>query len=236
MTENAVVMKNVTACYQTLSKHKVQALDTVTLEIPRQSWIAITGPSGSGKSTLLHIIGGMLRPQSGEVYVDGLTLTSQKQQDLSSFRLAHIGFIFQSFYLMPHLRAWENAAIPLIAAKYSRQDRKNRALTVLKEVGLQDRINHRPSELSGGEQQRVALARAVALKPSIILADEPTGNLDAESAAVVLDLLVKFVENGATVISATHDPSVAKRAQSIIHLQHGKIISKDPDNESSAKL
>ncbi len=224
MSATAVAMNNVTVHYHTTSNHEVTALNNITLAIDYQKWVSIAGPSGSGKSSLLHVIGGLLTPQSGEIIVDQTPLHTTNQQMRATFRLTHIGFVFQSFYLMPHLRAWENVALPMLAAHIPLPERKKRAIEALARVGLQDRLYHRPAELSGGEQQRVALARAVALAPRIILADEPTGNLDADSATVVLDILTQFVAQGATVICATHDPLVIARGDAVIHLHRGVIV------------
>jgi putative ABC transport system ATP-binding protein len=216
---------HVSMLYRSSTGHQVQALDDVSLEIPSGSWCVLSGPSGSGKSSLLHILGGLLTPTSGTIEVAGHNLTTTTLAMRSTYRLHTVGFVFQSFYLLPHLRAWENVALPMLAMGEPNKLRKERATLALKEVGLADRLYHHPAELSGGEQQRVALARAIVNHPAIILADEPTGNLDAASANMILDILNKLVQQGATVVCATHDTKVTDHATQIVLMQHGKVVS-----------
>jgi putative ABC transport system ATP-binding protein len=203
----------------------VAALSGVDLAIPRGEFTALVGPSGSGKSTLLNLIGGLDRPSSGEISVDGLSLASANEQQLVRYRRERVGFIFQSFNLLPTFTAVENVESPMVLAEVSRNERRTRAVELLESVGLGPRISHKPNELSGGEKQRVAIARALANRPSVLLADEPTGNLDTKTGAAVLDLLCGLVgKNGVTLIMVTHDLEVASRADRIIHLRDGSIL------------
>ena len=221
----SVEAQHISMIYQSSAGQKVQALDDISFQIPSSTWAALAGSSGSGKSSLLHILGGLLTPTGGSLEITGFALHAASSNERSAFRLRNVGFVFQAFYLLPHLRAWENVALPLIAAGEKPKERKERAFQLLDEVGLAGRYHHRPAELSGGEQQRVALARAIVHHPAVILADEPTGNLDAASAKLVLDILENFVRQGATVICATHDPKVTNRADQVIQLEQGKIVS-----------
>jgi putative ABC transport system ATP-binding protein len=207
-----------------VGKTVVAALSGIDLAIPRGGFTALVGPSGSGKSTLLNLIGGLDRPSSGEISVDGLSLGAATEQQLVRHRRARIGFIFQSFNLLPTLTALENVESPLVLAEVPRSERRTRAAALLESVGLTQRISHKPSELSGGEKQRVAIARALANRPSLLLADEPTGNLDSKTGDAVLDLLCGLVrQNGLTLVMVTHDPEVASHADRIIHLRDGSI-------------
>lgn len=221
----AVQAHHISMLYTSSVGHKVQALEDVSFEIPSGAWCVLSGSSGSGKSSMLHILGGLLTPTAGTIEVAGYSLTKATPTMRSTYRLHTVGFVFQSFYLLPHLRAWENVALPLLAAGKPNKIRKERATLALNEVGLTDRLYHHPAELSGGEQQRVALARAIVNHPAIILADEPTGNLDATSANMILDILKSLVVKGATVVCATHDPKVTDRATQTISMQHGKVVS-----------
>ena len=208
----------------TAGKTLVPALDGVDLIIPQGEFVALVGPSGSGKSTLLNLIGGLDRPSDGEVVVDDLSLGTATDQQLGRYRRERIGFIFQSFNLLPTLSAAENVETPLTLAEVGKRERRERALQLLDTVGLSQRARHKPTELSGGEKQRVAIARALANKPVLLLADEPTGNLDSKTGAAVLDMLCGLLKaQGLTMIMVTHDLSVAARADRIIHLQDGRI-------------
>jgi putative ABC transport system ATP-binding protein len=207
-----------------VGKNTVAALSSVDLTIPRGEFTALVGPSGSGKSTLLNLIGGLDRPSAGEVHVDGLSLGAAAEQQLVRYRRERVGFIFQSFNLLPTFSAVENVESPLVLAEVSRRERRQRAEELLASVGLAQRTSHRPNELSGGEKQRVAIARALANRPLLLLADEPTGNLDTKTGAAVLDLLCNLLKaNGLTMVMVTHDPEVAARADRIIHLRDGCI-------------
>ncbi len=187
--------------------------------------VAIAGPSGSGKSSLLYVLAGLLRATSGAVSVGDYELTEMDPRRLARFRCLNVGFIFQSFQLLPHLWAWENVALPMVPLGIAPSERRRRACKTLIDLGLGTRLTHRPGELSAGEQQRVAMGRAIVNSPSLVLADEPTGNLDAANAAIVVDLLKGLVEKlGATVVCATHDDRLAAQAQIVARMAHGELI------------
>ena len=201
----------------------VTILDGVTLHVPPGQFLAITGPSGSGKSTLLGLVAGLDRATAGSIRVDGVDLSSLDEDALARLRLAKIGYVFQAFHLIPTLTALENVAIPLELAGAA--DAPGHARALLEEVGLKARVDHYPAELSGGEQQRVALARAVANRPRLLLADEPTGNLDSATGAQIVDLLVGLHRrHGTTLILVTHDPALAAHAQRIVELRDGRVV------------
>lgn len=207
-------------------ENRVTALKNVDFQVPRGDFLALMGPSGSGKSTLLHLIAAMDRPSSGEVLVLGQDLRSLSGRELARWRNAHIGFIFQSFNLIPVLTALENVMLPLKLADLSTKQQSEHATTALQLVGLEDRLHHFPRQLSGGQEQRVAIARAIVTDPDFILADEPTGNLDAASANDVLTLLAALnQEHGKTVVMVTHDPHAALFARTIRHLEKGALLS-----------
>jgi putative ABC transport system ATP-binding protein len=207
----------------------IRAVDQISLEIIPGEFLAITGASGSGKSTLLHLIAGLETPTSGTVSIGETALESMDDAQLSTLRLRTIGFVFQFFNLLPALTAQENAALPLLLAGHPTQQAAERATQLLTWVQLEQRLLSRPSELSGGEMQRVALARALANDPPIVLADEPTGNLDSHSGTLMLDLLYRNCkEIGTTLILATHDPAVVQRADRIVALRDGAIASITP--------
>ena len=202
----------------------VTILDGVSLDVEPGQFVAITGPSGSGKSTLLGLVAGLDRPTAGSVRVDGVELASLDEDALARLRLAKIGYIFQSFHLIPTLTALENVALPLELAGVP--EAEARASALLEEVGLKLRVGHYPAELSGGEQQRVALARAVANQPGLLLADEPTGNLDSATGAQIIDLLLGLHRrHGTTLILVTHDPALAAHAGRVIELRDGRVVS-----------
>lgn len=204
----------------------VHAVDHVNLVIEDDEFTAIVGPSGSGKTTLLNIIGGLDRATSGSVKVNGIELTGMRENQLINFRLKHIGFVFQSFNLIPVLTAKENAEFIMLLQNLPKKMREARVEALLQEVGLGDRMNSRPSQLSGGQQQRVAVARALASKPDFVLADEPTANLDGKSAANLLDIMLRLnKEEGITFLFSTHDQRVIERARRVITLEDGKIVS-----------
>jgi putative ABC transport system ATP-binding protein len=207
-----------------MGKTTVQALDGVDFEVQRGTFVALIGPSGSGKSTLLNLIGGLDRPTKGELWVDGMELGRTSDKKLVAFRRDRVGFIFQSFNLLPTNQAWENVSLPLMLAGRSKSERYTRAKALLEQIGLGDRIDHRPAELSGGQQQRVAIARALANNPVLILADEPTGNLDSRTGREVLETMQNLVRNeGVTLLMVTHDLNAASYADQIVHLRDGKI-------------
>jgi putative ABC transport system ATP-binding protein len=200
----------------------VTILDGVTLDIPASEILAITGPSGSGKSTLLGLIAGLDRPTAGSIVVDGVDITRLDEDALARLRRETIGFVFQAFHLIPTLTAAENVAVPMELAGHADADARAAALLGL--VGLADRAGHLPAQLSGGEQQRVALARAVALRPRLLLADEPTGNLDSATGAQIIELLLALRDEfGATLVLVTHDAALARQAHRVIRLRDGRV-------------
>jgi len=203
----------------------VPVLTDITLDILGGDFIALMGPSGSGKSTLLNLIAGIDRPDSGELRVDGLDITQLPEAQLADWRAAHVGFIFQFYNLMPVLTAFENVELPLMLTNLDRAERRARVELVLKMVNLSDRVTHYPSELSGGQQQRVAIARALITDPMLIVADEPTGDLDRNSAAEILAMLQRLNRDlGKTIIMVTHDAHAAAAAKSLVHLEKGELI------------
>ena len=207
---------------------RVRALRGVDLRIEEGDFVAITGSSGSGKTTLLQMLGGLDTPDSGEVMFRGQVLSEMR--DLSSFRARRVGFVFQSFHLLATLTACENVQVPMVESPLPMKEREKRAIQLLKEVGLAERIHHRPAELSGGERQRVALARSLANEPDLLLADEPTGNLDRESTTMVMELLTRIHrENGMTLILVTHDPSAAAYAHRQVRMTDGLVDRNVPN-------
>ncbi len=212
-------------------ENEVHALDGVSLTIDRGEFIAIVGQSGSGKSTLMNMLGLLDVCTSGSYMLDGVDVSTMKDDELSSIRNEEIGFIFQGFNLIPSLTAQANVELPLVYRGVKAAQRKELSTSALKRVGLEKRMDHRPNQMSGGQQQRVAIARAVAAKPPIILADEPTGNLDTNSGKEVMRILHELHEEGRTVILITHDNGIADEAQRVIRIQDGKIIE-DYKNET----
>ena len=204
----------------------VAALQGASLSVEGGEYVAVLGKSGSGKSTLLNLLGGLDRPTRGHLEVDGKDLVRLSERDLARFRAETVGFVFQSFHLQPRFAAWENVSLPLVFAGVRRVERKRRALALLERVGLTSRADHRPSQLSGGEQQRVALARSLVASPRLLLGDEPTGNLDSATSAAILDLLAEAHRGGATVLLVTHDAELAaERAQRVVHMADGRVVS-----------
>ncbi len=201
----------------------VHALQDVTLTIDEGDLVAISGPSGSGKSTLMNILGCLDVPTSGMYRLAGEDVSRLNEDRLADIRNRHIGFVFQQFNLLPALPAWRNVELPLAYSHVPRHERRERALTALQQVGLADRIDHKPSELSGGQQQRVAIARALVTEPAIILADEPTGNLDSASGTEVIALLTALHSTGRTVVLITHDGDVARAAERVIEIRDGRV-------------
>lgn len=222
---NVLELKNVHKIYDS-SEIEVHAVDGVTLSISEAEFVAIVGPSGSGKTTLLNMIGGLDMPTSGEIIIDGTDLSKLKPSQLIDFRLRNIGFVFQSYNLIPVLTAKENVEFIMTLQKWPPEERDARTLELLKAVGLGERINSMPGKLSGGQQQRVAVARALASRPKFILADEPTANLDSKSATTLLEIMEKLNhESKITFIFSTHDPRVVKMAHRVITLEDGRVIS-----------
>ena len=202
----------------------VHAVRGVTLEIARGDYVAIVGPSGCGKSTLLNLLGGIDRPSEGSVTIEGSRIDRMRDAELTRFRLNHIGFVFQRFYLMPALTAIENVELPMAEARVARDARLARARELLAYVGLGGRRDHRPAQLSGGEQQRVAIARALANRPQLLLADEPTGELDAKTGTEMIALLAQVNRDGTTVVVVTHDEELAGAAKRVVHMRDGVVV------------
>jgi putative ABC transport system ATP-binding protein len=211
-----VLLKQISKKY-----NNVLALNDISLTIEPNEWIAVMGPSGSGKSTLLNIIGGLDSPTQGKAIVAGEDIAKLSAKQLATFRREKIGFVFQQFYLVPYLTALENV---MLAQYFHSMTDEQEAVAALQRVGLENRLQHLPSELSGGEQQRVCMARALINHPQLILADEPTGNLDAENERLVLELLAELHRDGHTIIIVTHAPHIGEQAQKIIRLAHGRLV------------
>jgi len=225
-TTNGTVieMKNITKSY-TMGTQVVHALRGVDMAIEKGEMVAIMGPSGSGKSTLMNIIGCLDVPNSGLYTLDGIDVSTLSDDQQARIRNKRIGFVFQQFNLLPRTPALKQVALPLMYAGYNRDERNTRAQDALHQVGLGDRMDHRPDELSGGQQQRVAVARALVVEPNIILADEPTGNLDTQTGAEILDLFTELHHQDMTIIMVTHDPEVAERANRTIWIRDGLIVN-----------
>ncbi|MGD9900869.1 MAG: ABC transporter ATP-binding protein [Calditrichaceae bacterium] len=218
-----IKMENISRVYDT-GRVKVDALKEIDLHINRGEFVAIMGPSGSGKSTLMNMIGCLDTPTSGNYFLDGKPIQKMDDNNLSAIRNHKIGFVFQNFNLLPYATAYENVELPLILSGMSANKRKPRVVDLLKRVGLENRMDHKPNELSGGQQQRVAIARALANAPRIILADEPTGNLDSHSGQEIVDLFTELWRQGNTILMITHDPEISDRCPRQIHLKDGMIV------------
>lgn len=209
----------------TVGRSVVRALAELELSVQRGSFVAILGPSGSGKSTLLHLLGGLDRPSSGSVEVSGQPLNQLDEDSLAAYRRTQVGFIFQSFHLLPRLTALENVALPLRFSGIPRKQRNARAMEQLERVGLADRAQHKPGELSGGEQQRVAIARSMVNDPELLLGDEPTGNLDTQSGLRIMESLSQLNLQGRTVVVVSHDPRITSFANDTLFLMDGRRVS-----------
>ncbi len=227
MIEPLIVIKGVGKRYMR-GKQSVQIFDHLDMTIPRQDFVAIMGPSGSGKTTLLNMLGGIDSPSGGAIEFDGKRMDDLDESKLAAFRAGNVGFIFQFYNLMPMLTASQNVELPLLLTKLGPKARRERVKTALEIVGLSDRARHKPSELSGGQQQRVAIARAIVSDPKLLLCDEPTGDLDRETAGEILSMLQTLNRDlGKTIVMVTHDPEAARFAKRTLHLDKGHFSEKD---------
>ena len=224
MNQEIISIKSLSKVYF-MGDQKLMALRDVTLSITKNEYVALMGPSGSGKSTLMNILGCLDSPTSGSYTLNGINVSQMIDNDLASVRNKEIGFIFQTFNLLPRLSALDNVAIPLIYAGMSKKQRVEKATIALEKVGLTDRMKHRPNELSGGQRQRVAIARAIVNDPAIILADEPTGNLDTKTSLEIMAIFETMHQAGNTIIVVTHEPDIAEYAHRIVRLRDGNIES-----------
>ena len=223
MAAPVVEVQSVTKSYRR-DKVEIRVLSSLSLTIPEGEFVALMGPSGSGKTTLLNLIAGIDRPDSGQVVVAGTALQTLGESQLAKWRTRHIGFIFQFYNLLPVLTAYGNVELPLLLSKLSTKERREHVQTALELVGLKDRMTHYPRQLSGGQEQRVAIARAIVTDPTVIVADEPTGDLDKQSATEILDLMGRLnAEFGKTIVMVTHDPRAAERAHVVRHLDKGEL-------------
>ena len=223
MSETLIKVENVNKTYQR-GGETLTVLDGLNLDVPNQDFLALMGPSGSGKSTLLNLMGGLDTPTSGGIRINGVQLDQMNAKQLSSWRSSNVGFIFQFYNLLPVLTADKNVELPLLLTNLSKSQRKDHVLTAMKAVGIDDRSDHKPNELSGGQQQRVAIARALVSDPDILVCDEPTGDLDRNTATEILELLkILNEDHGKTIIMVTHDPVAAESAKRVLHLDKGKL-------------
>ena len=223
MSEILIKVENVNKTYQR-GGETLTVLDQLNLDVPKQDFLALMGPSGSGKSTLLNLMGGLDTPTSGGIGINGVQLDQMNAKQLSNWRSSNVGFIFQFYNLLPVLTADKNVELPLLLTNLSKSQRKDHVLTAMKAVGIDDRSDHKPSELSGGQQQRVAIARALVSDPDILVCDEPTGDLDRNTATEILELLkILNEDHGKTIIMVTHDPVAAESAKRVLHLDKGKL-------------
>lgn len=229
-----IELQNIRKIYN-LGDEEVRALDGVSLKVQEREFVAIVGASGSGKSTLMNMIGCLDTPDEGEYYIDGQNVTEMSERELSTMRNRKIGFIFQQFNLLPKLTAYENVELPLIYQGLPGKERHARVEEALSRVGLANRMKHRPNQLSGGQQQRVAVARALATHPSLILADEPTGNLDSKSTRDIMELIHELHRQGNTIVLITHDDDIAREAQRQVRIMDGKIVSDSRNRKEAAE-
>jgi putative ABC transport system ATP-binding protein len=218
-----------------MGAEKVEALKDVSVNIEKNEYVALMGPSGSGKSTLMNLLGCLDSPSNGQYWLNGIEVSTMDDSELAEVRNKQIGFVFQTFNLLPRLSALENVALPLVYAGYSKEDRLEKARKTLESVGLGDRVMHRPNELSGGQRQRVAIARALVNDPAIILADEPTGNLDTKTSHEIMGLFEQIHQAGNTVILVTHEQDIAQHAHRIVRLRDG-LIESDQLNEQIVRF
>ncbi len=223
-TTKIVQVKHVSKVF-TRDTFEVKALDDVSIEIADKEFLALMGPSGSGKTTLLNMIAAIDRPTTGELLVQGENVFSYRDKKIAEWRNRHIGYVFQTFNLIPVLTAFENVELPLLLTRLSKEERKNHVMTALSLVGLGDRVHHLPKQLSGGQEQRVAIARAIVTDPTLLIADEPTGDLDSHSATEVLEIMKRLnSEFGKTIVMVTHDPNAAAYARVSRHLEKGMLL------------
>ena len=211
--------------YFTRGSEQIDVLNDLNLEVPEGEFLGLMGPSGSGKTTLLNLIAGLDTPSQGEITIGDQVISRMTEGQLARWRTRHVGFIFQFYHLLPVLTAYENVELPLLLLPLTPAERQRQVLTALDLVGLSDRLRHRPGQLSGGQQQRVGIARAIVTDPTLIVADEPTGDLDSKSASEILDLMVEL-KNGLTktILMVTHDPRAAARAERVLHLEKGRLV------------
>lgn len=228
--ESIIKVNHISRTYQ-VGTEKIFALRDISLEIFKNEYVALMGSSGSGKSTLMNVLGCLDTPSGGEYFLNNVDVAKMSDNELAEIRNRQIGFVFQSFNLLPRSTALENVALPLIYSGVNKADREARAAEALKSVGLSDRITHRPNELSGGQRQRVAVARALVTNPSIILADEPTGNLDSKTSDEIMDLFAEIHRRGNTVILVTHEEDIAQYAHRIVRLKDG-LVESDAMNQN----
>ena len=226
--KNIISLRNIKREFN-LGDETIHALKGIDLDIHKNEYVALMGPSGSGKSTMMNILGCLDTPSSGEYYLDGNDVSKSSDNELAAVRNKQIGFIFQTFNLIPRLTTIENVALPLIYAGWSKKDRDERAVEMLKQVGLADRMKHKSNELSGGQRQRVAVARALVNNPSLILADEPTGNLDTKTSYEIMRLFEEIHANGNTIVVVTHEEDIALYTHRIVRMRDGLVESDQPN-------
>lgn len=231
--QEVISIKNLKKTY-IMGVEEVNALKSITLDVERNEYMALMGPSGSGKSTLMNLLGCLDTPTSGDYYLNGENVSVMSDSELAVIRNKEIGFVFQTFNLLPRLSTLDNVALPLVYAGMGKSERNDRAVEVLESVGLGDRITHKPNELSGGQRQRVAIARALVNNPAIILADEPTGNLDTKTSIEIMEIFERIHENGNTIIVVTHEPDIAEHCHRIVRLRDG-LIETDERNQNIIK-
>jgi putative ABC transport system ATP-binding protein len=216
---------------------KIDVLNNLTLEVPEGEFLGLMGPSGSGKTTLLNLMAGLDQPSEGEIRVGDEIISRMSEGQLARWRTRHVGFVFQFYHLLPVLTAYENVELPLLLLPLSSADRKKQVMTALDLVSLTDRMRHRPGQLSGGQQQRVGIARAIVTDPTLIVADEPTGDLDSKTAAEILDLLVELQRGlRKTIVMVTHDPKAAARAERVLHLDKGQLVDETAQQPTEANI